>query len=440
MVWVSAGTTAVSRVSDTKPTNTASKYTAGFARTAVGDEALATGDPRTAAIAYRNAVALDLPTATPGRRWPRCAMHGPPPRTTSPRCSKRSHTTVPGTTRPRAPRSAALVAGGTPAPGAHFFLGVIALEHHDTAAAIRELGLARSDPAYRELARSLLRLAHRDGALAIALLVEPELDTNPQLLPETPPAGAVSGAPEADEDLLTAATITARPWRWLALRDVLAWRDQRQLSALDFIGENAQVAAELARGRDRVTLRYDLDYDLLGGARYLVAHRAGLEYRHEASRVAIVASYAVRRRDFARATELPFSGWVHAVAAGAVVHLGRGLELDARLVAGRELTSDRSFANLSGGAQLALRTRGASPVRLAVSASGGYARYDSPQPDGLLRRDVPLEAGADLEIDLGDHVIAVAGASVARNTSSIEDFRYAKLVARCGLVLAFGAL
>ena len=406
----------------------------------VGDEALATGDTRIAAIAYRNAVALDPTNAhAKAALATLCDAQA---------ASEDDAALLHAIARYRAGERAAaavafatIVAAGTrTTSGAHFFLGLIALERHDAGVAIRELTLARSDPEYRELASSLLRLAHRDGTLAIALVVEPELDSNPQLLPDTPPSGAVTGAPQIDEDLLTAATLTVRPWPWLAIRDALAWRNQRQLSALDFVGENAQVAAELASSRDRVTLRYDLDYDLLDGSRYLFANRAGLAYRHDASRIAIVASYAVRRRDFARSTELAFSGWVHAIDAGAVVHLGRGLELDARLAGGRELTTDRSYANVSGGVHLALRTRSTSPIRLAVTASGGYARYDLAEPDGQLRRDVPVEAGADLEIDLGDHVIAVAGASVARNTSSIEDFRYAKLVARCGLVLAFGGL
>jgi tetratricopeptide (TPR) repeat protein len=406
----------------------------------VGDEALATGDSRTAAIAYRNAVALD-PTNTHAKAALAALCDAQP-------ASEDDTALLDAIARYRAGERtaagaafAAIVAAGTrTAAAAHFFLGLIALDRHEAGVAIRELGLARSDPEYRELARPLLRLARRDGALAITLVVEPELDSNPQLLPDTPPAGAVTGTPQVDEDLLVAATITARPWPWLAIRDVLVWRNQRQFSALDFVGENAQVAAELARGRARAMLRYDLEYDLLDGSRYLFANRAGVAVRHDGSRAAIVASYAVRRRDFARASEQAFSGWVHAMDAGAVVHLPRGLELDARLAGGRELTADRSYANVSGSVQLALRTRSTSTIRLAVSASGGYARYDRAEPDGQLRRDVPVEASADLEIDLGDHVIAVAGASATRNMSSIEDFRYAKLVARCGLVLAFGAL
>ena len=404
----------------------------------VGDEALAADDTRTAAIAYRNAVALDPTNAHAQAAL--AALCDARPDDDAALLDAIARYRAGERAAAGAAFSAIVAAGGDSAAGAHFFLGLLALDRHDAGTARRELRLAHDDPAYRELARSLLRLAHRDGTLAVALVVEPELDTNPQLLPDTPPVGALTGAPQVDEDLLMAATITARPWPWLAVRNVLAWRSQRRLSALDFIGENAQVMAELASSRDRVTLRYDLDYDLLDGARYLVANRAGVAYRHDETGVAIVARYAARRRDFARATELAFTGWVHALDAGAVVQLGRGLELDARLTGGRELTADPSYANVSGGVVLALRTRPTSPIRLAVTASTGYARYDSSEPDGQLRRDVPLTAGADLEIDLGDHVIAVASANAARNTSSIEDFRYAKLVVRCGLVLAFGGL
>jgi hypothetical protein len=419
------------------------------AYTTVGDDARAAGDVTTAAIAYRNAVALDPGNARAAAALAALcrAASAAPATPATPAAPDDDPALLDAIARYRggdraAARAAlsAIVASRSDSAAAHFFLGLIAFERHETSAAIRELELADGDPDYRELATGLVRLARRDGAVAVALLVEPELDTNPQLLPDTPPAGALSGAPQLDEDVLTAATLTVRPRPWLIIRDALAWRNQRQLSALDFVGENAQVAAELDDGPHRVALRYDLDYDLLDGARYLLANRASLGYRHDGPSVALVASYSLRRRDYANAAQEAFTGWVHAGDAGAVIHLGRGAELDARLTAGREVTADSSFANLSGGVALALRTRSTSPVRLAASAAAGYARYDSAEPDGQLRRDFAIEAGVDLEIDVGDHVVAVAGTSATRNTSSIEDFRYAKLLARCGLVLAFGAL
>jgi Flp pilus assembly protein TadD len=412
------------------------------AYTEVGDEARAAGDDRTAAIAYRKAIALD-----PANRRATAALaaicHSDPDE------GDARTRLLDAIARYRAGDHAAaaaalsdIVRAGTTAStgaGAHFFLGLIALERHDTGAAVRELELAQSDPDYRALAVALLRLAHRDGAIAAALLIAPELDTNPQLVPDTPPLGAVTGAPAIDEDLLAVATITARPAPWLAVRNALTWRKQRQLSALDFVSDDLELAAELTAGDHRLAIRYDLDDDVLAGANYLVANRATLAYRRDGA-VAPVASYALRRRDFQRTTEQSFTGWVHAADAGAAVQLGAGIELDARATLRRELTADPSFANLAVGVRVALRTRSTARVRLIASAAGGYASYDAAQPDGLLRRDVPLEAAADLEVDLGDHVVAVAGASVAHNESTIEDFRYNQVIARCGLIVAWGGL
>jgi tetratricopeptide (TPR) repeat protein len=408
------------------------------AYTAVGDDARATGDLSTAALAYRNALALDpenrRAAAGLAALCGDAASDGPTLLDAIARYRAGDHTAASTALSEivRGHGSSSAIAG------AHFFLGLLALEQHDTGAAARELELARADPEYRALAAGLLRLAHRDGTLAVALLVEPELDTNPQLVPDTPPLGAVTGAPTTDEDLLTIATVTARPAPWLAVRDALTWRKHSQLSALDVLANDLEIATELAEGRHRAAIRYDLDYDLLGGARYLVANGATVAYRRDGGTVEPVASYSLRRRDYLRDAEQAFTGWVHAANAGAIVHLGAGIDLDARATLSRELTLDPSFANLAAGLRLALRTRSTASVRLTASATAGYARYDAAQPDGQPRRDVPLEASADIEVDLADHVIAVAGAAVAHDESSIEDFRHNQLIARAGLVIAWG--
>jgi tetratricopeptide (TPR) repeat protein len=410
------------------------------AYTAVGDDAREAGDLPTAVIAYRKAIALDPANrrATAGL----AALCGDAIDDRAPLLEAIARYRAGDPAAAGAALSEIARAGGasSAAAGAHFFLGLIALERHDTRAAIQELELARADPDYRALAAALLRLAHRDGALAVVLLVEPELDTNPQLVPDTPPLGAAAGAPATDEDLLTIATVTARPAPWLAVRDALTWRNQNQLSARDFLANDLEIATELAAGPHRAAIRYDLDYDLLGGARYLVANRATVAYRHDGGTVEPVASYSVQRRDYLRDTEQAFTGWVHTANAGAIVHFGAGIDVDARATLNRELTLDPSFANLAGGVHLVLRTRSTAPVRLIASAASGYAGYDAAQPDGQLRRDLRLEASADVEVDVADHVIAVAGAAVAHNESSIEDFRYNQLVARCGLVVAWGGL
>src|SRR5204862_2331678 len=181
--------------------------------------------------------------------------------------------------------------------------------------------------------------------------------------PDTPPAGAVTGAPATDEDLLTVATVAGRPAPWLAVRNTLTWRNQRRLSALDFVADDLEIAGELADGRHRAAIRYDLDYDLLDGAPYLVAHRGAIAYRLDGV-VAPVVSYSLRRRDYLRDTEQAFTGCVHTGDAGAVLQLGAGIELDARATLARAIAADASFANVSAGLRATLRTRSTAPVRL----------------------------------------------------------------------------
>lgn len=410
------------------------------AYTEVADAARATGDLRSAVIAYRKAVALDAAnrraadelaalcrTEDDGDAAARLAAAS-----ARYRAGDRGGAT--------AALSELARTRGSAAAGAHFFLGLMALDRHDTGAAIRELGLAKRDPAYQELASALLRIAHRDGTLSAALLLEAEVDTNPELLPDTPPAGQAAGAPSTDEDLLTVATVAVRPAPWLAVRNALTWRNQRVRSGLDFIADDLEVTAELVRAQHRISLRAGGDLDLLAGDAYLLAGRGAIAYRQDGDTVSPVATYALRRRDYLRADERPFTGWVHSADLGAVVALGAGVELDARAALRRELTADLTFAHLYTGLRLAVRTRLAAPIRFTASAAAGYARYAGAEPDGSLRRDTALEATADLEIDLSDHVIAVAGASAASNRSTLADFVYDQVIARLGLVIAWGGL
>jgi hypothetical protein len=408
---------------------------AAYAR--AGDEARTAGDIRIAALAYRKAIALD-PANAAARDALAELCRADRADDDEALLAAIARFRAGDLDEARAALSAIVARGGPAAEGAHFFLGLVALREHDGAEAERELLLARRDPSYAELATSMLRLARREGPLTALLIAAPELDTNPQLVPETPPAGATAGPPATDESLLLAGTITARPLRWLALREAVAWRKQRRLSALDFLDENTQIAVELDGRADHAALRYDLGYDLLDGAAYLIANRASAAYRRELGALAVGASYAVRRRDYRQADEREFDGWVHSAEAGAVVHAATRLELELRALGRRELTEEASFSNTAGGGQAALRFGPYGRARGAGAVAVWYARHDAPQPDGVLRRDVHAEGGLDFELDVGDHVIAIAAATVAHNSSTIEDFRYWKIVARVGLALAFG--
>ena len=402
---------------------------AAYVQTA--DEAHAAGDVRIAAIAYRKAA--ELGDARAARVLAElCRADAEPGDEITLESAIRM--VLDGDLAHARPALESIVAHGTrAAAGAQFFLGVIAIRHHDGGEAEAHLVAAARDPDYAHAAEAMLRLARRTGRLEALLFAGSELDTNPELLPDTPPAGA-TGTPHADENAQLALTVTARPARWLVVRDALVWRKQRELAWLDFLGDNAQAAVEL----DHVTVRYDLDYDLLAGRSYLIAHRGTLAYSHDLHRWTVGAAYSLRARDYRRATEEPFSGAVHAVEAGATYHASATLDVDARALGWRELTRDALFSNWAGGGQLAVRARPRSRLRLDAIASAWYAHYDGADADGALRRDLHAEGTADLEVDLADNLIAIAAVSTMVNTSTIEDFRYWKLVVRLGLAFAIG--
>jgi len=401
----------------------------------VGDEANKAGDARVAAVAYRAALARD-----PANAAARAALDE------LCRPERRAHDELDlvaaialyhrGDLDASEAALAPIAAHGSAA--AHFFLGAIGLEHHTGGDAVHELEVAAADPAYTEVAHILLPLARRDGPLAAVVLVAPELDTNPQLLPDTPPAGSMLPKPATDEDLLMAATVTARPTRWLYVRDSFLWREQRVQDEVDFLSETATAGVELAAGPTRFGVRYDFDYDLLSTAEYLFAHRGTAMVHHELGSAALVGEYSLRRRDFQQVDQEAFTGWVQSGSGGAIVHVSPGFDLDTRAVVVREHTRDPSFSNIALGALVAARVRPAPGLRFAAQINAWYALYDGAEPDGSLRRDAHAEASADVEYDLSDHTLATCGVGLIGNRSTIDDFDYAKLLVRCGLALAIG--
>jgi len=424
------------------PADGARDRDAAAAYASVGDDARASGDVRVAAVAYRKALASD-----PDQAGARAALDAMcrADRTGALAGDDGAHLNAAiarfraGELDDAAARLRPIAAGGGASSAtAHLFLGLIALQRHDGKAAAIELDRAARDPQYAAIAAPLSRLARRDGLVVVQLMLQPEIDSNAALLPDTPPAGSTAGPPQTDEDLLTVGSLTARPWPWLSLRDTILWRAQRTLSELDFVAQDAQVEATFDRGGDHAALRYDFDSDLLAGDPYLLAHRVTAGYRHELGRATLSASYAIRRRAYQGASEAAFTGWVHAADAGALIRAADHLDVDARVLASREGTADPTYAAWIAGGQVAARWRPSAGLRVNASATGWYARYDGAEPDGEMRRDTHVEAGLDGEYDLGDHVIAMAGVAATRNDSTVEDFRYVKLVARLGVAVLFG--
>jgi hypothetical protein len=284
----------------------------------------------------------------------------------------------------------------------------------------------------------MMRLARRDGVVAIDVTTSSEIDTNPELLPDTPVAGTM--APVTDEDVVVGGAVTARPLRWLVVRDVASYRVQRTQRQLDFITETAQIAGELVRGRMRASLAYDFDADALAGSAYLIGHHVSASVRRDDDTLALFAGYGIRRRDYQQEAQTPFTGWLHDGELGVTYHASTTLDVDARLVGWREDTFDPVFSNFTGGIQIAGRMRATNRLRIAAVASAWRANYDESEPDGSVRHDDHAEGGAEMSYDLGDYVTATAAASAAWNGSTIDDFRYTRFIARLGLAFAIGVL
>jgi hypothetical protein len=406
---------------------------------AVGDEARDAGDARTAAIAYRKALALDPNNPRALAAWRDACTRVDTSATDRSALADAIARYDTGDIDGARAQLVPLAAGsGVAADGAHFYLALAALADHDRGGALAELALARRDPAYEPAARALARVARRDGTIAALVLVAPEYDTNPALLPDTPPPGATSGSPRPDFDLLVAGRVTVRPRPWLYLRDVFAWRAQAVENALTFLSNTAQLGVELRRARWRLAAAYDFGYDALDGDPYLFAHRGAIEARREAAGSALVASASLRRRDYRQSAQAGFTGWVATVDAGAIIHATPRFDIDARAVFAREETADPTFSDVAIGADVAARARIGARTRIVARALGWYARYDAAEPDGTERRDGHGEASADVEIDLADHLLATCGGAAIGNTSTVPDFVYAKYVARCGLAAVWG--
>ena len=178
---------------------------------AAGDEARAAGDVRIAALAYRKAAALG-DTRAAQKLVELCSHDSEPALQSAVGLIARGEIDE---------AQAALVTLDT--PGAHFFRAVIALRHHEGGQAERELEIAARDPAYAPASATMLRIARRSGRLEALLFAGGEVDTNPQLVPDTPPTGATA-TPITDENGQLALTVVARPQEWLALRNAIVWR------------------------------------------------------------------------------------------------------------------------------------------------------------------------------------------------------------------------
>lgn len=402
------------------------------AYTQVGDEARQAGDVRVAAKAYRRALASDPSNqAAKAALDELCRTDGTTPALAAAIAAYQRGELAAA----RAQLRAIVTANGPDADAAKLYLELVALRTSDGVAEPDLEGAAR-DPRYAAIASELHRLTRRGSGVVVGLLVAGEVDTNARLLPDAPADG--TAPPSVDQDLAIAVGLVARPRPWMTLRDQIAFRALREASDLNFAAETGSVAVETRRGGTRLGAGYDLDLDLLAGDFYLAAHRLSATARVGTGPVALDGTYAVRRRDFGRSSDDGFDGWTHLLELGAIAHPGPRVELAAYAIAWRDALEDDTFSDVVGGGRIAVSLQLSPRVRVLAAAAAWYARFDGAEPDGSLRRDRHAEATVDVEVDLGNHVTAIGGATGMVNGSTLDDFDYTRAVMRVGLAVALG--
>jgi hypothetical protein len=413
----------------------------------VGDAERAVGELATAGIAYRRALALDAAHGPArraldeicGRRGTASSAHGQAAAREEAAGLRHLHAGIAryqeGDFEGARPLLERAASDPLSAPAAHFFLGLIALRQGAGGAAARSFARAEEDAAYRDLAGGMRRMATRTRRVSLLLAVQPEYDTNVTLLPD---AAATAPAPEptaADFGLLSLASLGLRPFETVTLRSSLLWRRQRTLTDYDLLAHNTRAGLEIGRRRHRAGFRYDLDLQWLGGAAYLTANQGTAEYRYvPRATTTLGVRYSLRHRDFRDERAAAFTGSLHAVTAEVTRTFGRGATaVAAGLVGFREQTTTALLSNAAGGGQLVASWRALRSLRAAAVARGVGARYDAGDALDRRRHDFRFDGSLELELDLHDVVSVIGGLDATINTSSIEDFRYRKIVTRLGL-------
>jgi tetratricopeptide (TPR) repeat protein len=430
---------------------------------AVGDAERAAGSPRTAAMAYRAALARDPSDSASGRALREiCREAASPFDRGMARMNAGDLRGAVGAFREARARgpdpSAALVEGvchyelgenvearaalreAATAPAhreaADFYLGLIALQEGDGGEAARLLDAAATNPGFAPVASDLARLARRSGKLVFSLLAESGWDSNAQLAPGGTPISTSS-----DGSLAGTATGLYRPLGESGpyLRATGLYRGQARFGDLDFGGVSGAAGWQLGHAERGLLAEYDYDYRLLGGSPFLSAHRLLVGGWVPAGPLTLGASYLARFESYPADLYAPFSGTLQRAEATLALRLGRS----GRIALGYHLARDGvdqsplSWTEHGPGAEL--RVALARRVRLTVTAAVSLRDYDALDPAlGLTRSDRYVDAAALLEWDVGDRFTLRFSADGRKAFSNAAAFDYTRVAPTLGLAYVFG--
>ena len=344
----------------------------------------------------------------------------------------------------REQRARALLDQARGSPGtagtALFFLALIALHDGESQLASSLLvSAAAHDDRIAGSASGLLRLAQRDGRLALSALAEVGFDSNVLLAPDgtATPGGTGDGYGAGVLGIFLRPLGPAGPYA----RVTAQYRKQLEVTSYD-LGDVAGAIGLRAGPRGRsVAGEYAYDIMSLGGSAYLSAHRLMATGRIAPGSWSVTGTYAARFESFLTSAASGFSGLRHDAQATVEHPIARALVLGVGYRLGQDQTQDAVFRFLEHGPVAVLWWGLGGKLRLLAETRLTIRDYDVVDPDfGLARADRYLDGSAAAELDLSERWTMRVGATGRRAWSNVAELRYSKLTTGVGLAYTMGAL
>jgi hypothetical protein len=284
-----------------------------------------------------------------------------------------------------------------------------------------------------------MRLARRDGRLALSALTEVGFDSNVVLAPDgtATPGGAGDGYGAGVLGVFVRPFGPAAPYA----RVTAQYRKQLEISSYD-LGEVGGALGLRAGPRGRfVAGEYAYDIMSLGGSAYLSAHRLMGTGRITLGSWFVTGTYAARFESFLTSAASGFSGLRQDAQATVEHPISGALVLGVGYRLGHDRTQDAVFRFLEHGPVAVLWWGLGGRLRLLAETRLTIRDYDVVDPDfGLARSDRYLDGSAAAEIDLSDRWTIRVTATGRRAWSNVAELQYSKLTTGVGLAYTVGAL
>jgi tetratricopeptide (TPR) repeat protein len=335
---------------------------------------------------------------------------------------------------------------------ARFYLGLLALRRGETYEAASLLDSAAANPGLRDIALDMARYSRRSGKLVLSFLGEAGWDSNVILLP----TGATAAGQASDSLAGFSGSVLYRPHGesgpYLRLSGL--YRKQMQIGTLDFGGLSGAAGWQLGRASRHLVAEYDYDYRTLGGSPFLSAHRLLASGSLTIGSVLLSATYFARFESYQDSLNSSFSGVVRYSSFSGVVHngdasilfpAGRALWIGLGYGVGHDAADVADYSWFQHGPRAQLRWQPGRALRFEVDAYVNFRPYDNLAtyvinnvPDTVKRSDTFLDGLALAEYDLGDRWALRLSVEVLRALSNVSAFDFVKVVPVLGIAYTLG--